>query len=86
MSALQRLNIDLKACIGCQACTNVCPAALIGFNDEGTNRVFKFAETCTEDCTRCVDVFGRSDNTISDKKSQQELQYNKIPTGPMRRL
>jgi len=80
MSALQRLNIDLKACIGCQACTNACPAALIGFNDEGTNRVFKFAETCTEDCTRCVDVCSEEAITLSPtKKASKNYSTTKFP-------
>ena len=69
MSAIRKLNIDLNACIGCQACTNVCPVALIGFNDDETDRIFKFAETCTEDCTLCADACSEKAITLSPWKN-----------------
>ena len=56
MSATRKLNVDPDRCIGCQACTNVCPADLIRFSEDDSHRVFTFAQTCSEDCTRCVDA------------------------------
>ena len=56
MSAIRKLNVDPGTCIGCQACINVCPADLISFSEDDIHRVFTFAETCSEDCTRCVDA------------------------------
>ena len=56
MSAIRKLNVDTDRCIGCQACTSVCPADLISFSEEDSDRIFAFAETCSEDCTRCADV------------------------------
>jgi ferredoxin len=65
MSALRKLVVDLNMCIGCQACTNICPAALIRFSDDGADRIFKFAETCSEDCTRCADACSETAITLS---------------------
>ena len=56
MTAIRKLNVDTDRCIGCQACTNVCPADLIRFSEDESDRVFTFAETCSEDCTRCADA------------------------------
>jgi hydrogenase-4 component H len=55
MSVVRKLEVDIDKCIGCQACTNVCPANLISFSDDKTDRTFQFAFTCAEDCTRCTD-------------------------------
>ena len=80
MSAVRRLDIDLDACIGCQACTNVRPEALISFNDEESNRVFKFAETCAEDCTHCADACSEKAITLSPaKKASKKSLTAKFP-------
>lgn len=80
MSAIRKLNINLNTCIGCQACPNVCPAALISFSDDKTDRIFKFAETCSEDCTRCVDACSETAITLSStKKASKKFFTAKFP-------
>ena len=56
MSVLKGLELDQDKCIGCQACTHVCPAGLIRFTDSQTERTIRFARICAEDCHRCADV------------------------------
>lgn len=56
MSAVRKLAVDTVKCIGCQACTNVCPEKLISFSDNEVERTLQFAVTCAEDCTRCADA------------------------------
>jgi hydrogenase-4 component H len=51
-----QLIVDLDKCIGCWACTHVCPADLITFADNGGQRTLRFARICSEDCTRCAEV------------------------------
>ena len=62
MRAVRRIAVDTKKCIGCQACTHICPANLIGFNDRDGERTLQFAITCEEDCARCADAC--SENAI----------------------
>ena len=64
MSAVQKLDIDIDKCIGCQACTNGCPAKLITFTDKEAERVLQFAMTCAEDCTKCVDACSEAAITL----------------------
>lgn len=68
MSAIRKLNVNPDSCIGCQACTSVCPAALINFSDNKTDRIFTFAETCSEDCSRCEDACSENAITLSPTK------------------
>jgi ferredoxin len=56
MSVLRELKLDQDKCIGCQACSHVCPAGLIRFSDNQTERTIQFAQTCAEDCHRCAEV------------------------------
>lgn len=51
-----QLVVDLDKCIGCWACTHVCPADLITFADQDGQRILRFIRLCREDCTRCADV------------------------------
>ena len=64
MGAVQKLDIDIDKCIGCQACTNVCPAKLISLTDNEAERVLQFAITCAEDCTRCADACSEAAITL----------------------
>lgn len=50
------LVLDRDKCIGCEACTNVCPAGLITLADEGPQRTLRLATECKEACTRCADA------------------------------
>lgn len=56
MSAVRKLKLNLDNCIGCQACTHVCPADLISFHDGFAERTLQYSKTCAEDCTRCADA------------------------------
>jgi len=56
MEAARKIEVDTNACIGCQACTHVCPANLISFRDDDQERAVHIPQTCTEDCTRCADA------------------------------
>ncbi len=56
MGAARKIEVDTHACIGCQACTHVCPANLISFRDDEQERAVNFPQMCAEDCTRCADA------------------------------
>ncbi|MGD2184852.1 MAG: 4Fe-4S binding protein [Desulfobacterales bacterium] len=80
MSAIRKLKVDPETCIGCQACTSVCPTALIGFSDDDNDRVFTFTETCSEDCTRCADACSEKAITLAPaKKASKKLFKAKFP-------
>ena len=50
----RRLRVDAPLCIGCRACTTVCPANLITLTDSDHHRMVRFAPVCAEDCDRCA--------------------------------
>jgi len=53
----KRLRVDEEKCLGCLACANVCPVALITLSEDGARRTLRFAPVCDEEeCTRCVDA------------------------------
>lgn len=80
MSAIRKLNVDTDRCIGCQACTSVCPADLISFSEDDSDRIFAFAETCSEACTRCVDVCSETAiKLIPAKKASKKFFTAKFP-------
>lgn len=56
MTVLRALNLDQSKCIGCQACTHICPSGLIRFSDDQTERTIRFPRICAEDCRRCADL------------------------------
>ena len=49
----RRLRIDAALCIGCRACTTVCPAGLITLTDSDHRRMVRFSAACAEDCDLC---------------------------------
>ena len=75
MKAVRTLEIDLNRCIGCQACTHVCPAKLISFRDHESRRTLQFAKTCTEDCNRCVEACSEAAIRLAptDQTSKEHL-------------
>jgi len=79
MSALQKLEIDGQRCIGCQACTHVCPAGLISFFDKDGRRTLQFAKTCSEECVRCADACSetaiRLEPTDRIRQEHQSIQF-----------
>lgn len=54
--SFQKLAVDFEKCIACQACTNTCPEGLITFEDVQSLRIIRWAEYCSENCTRCADA------------------------------
>ena len=52
----RNLLVDLERCIGCLACSNICPASLIQLEDALRRRSIRFPRICEEDCTRCVEA------------------------------
>lgn len=47
------LQVNVDKCIGCRACSAVCPAGLIILTDQTAQRTVRFAAVCVEDCTLC---------------------------------
>ena len=72
MSAIQKLDVDIDKCIGCQACTHVCPQKCISFGDNATDRTLQFAQTCAQDCTKCADAC--SENAITLLPMDQTIE------------
>jgi ferredoxin len=50
----RRLRVDATRCIGCRACTTVCPAGLITLTDSDHRRMVRYVALCAEDCDRCA--------------------------------
>lgn len=70
-----QLIVDLNKCLGCWACTHVCPAHLIAFADQGQQRTLRFARTCSEDCTRCAEVCPEEAITLALTEAAPEDEY-----------
>lgn len=51
---IRLLIVDEKKCIGCSACTSVCPEGIIHFSEEGGMRNIQFPGSCTLNCELCV--------------------------------
>jgi ferredoxin len=49
----RQLRVITERCIGCRACTTVCPAGLITLTDGDHRRTIRFTAVCAEDCDRC---------------------------------
>ena len=45
---------DEKKCIGCRACTSVCPEGIINFSEDGGMRNIQFPGSCTLNCELCA--------------------------------
>ena len=54
MKTIQQLVVSKDKCIGCRACTSMCPATMITLSDKNEVRTIKFPITCAEDCERCA--------------------------------
>ena len=76
MSAVRKLEVDTEKCIGCQACTNVCPAKLISFSDGEVERTLQFTLTCAEDCTKCEDACSEKALTLAQVDKAIEGTYS----------
>ena len=48
------LVLDAEKCIGCRACTTVCPEKLISFSEENDTRSISFPANCSKDCELCA--------------------------------
>ena len=83
MNAARKIEVDSESCIGCQACTHICPADLITFSDSDGERILKFAVTCAENCTRCADACSESairlEPTDSSIAEFFTVQFSLIP-------
>ena len=80
MGATRKIEVDTSACIGCQACTHVCPANLISFRDGDKERTLLFAQTCAEDCTRCSEACPEKAITlVTTKQTVDGLNTAKFP-------
>ena len=53
---VKRLIIELKKCIGCEACTNVCSPRLITMGDEGLKRTLRVPLICSEECLSLIHI------------------------------
>jgi len=72
MRAARKIEVDTNVCIGCQACTHICPVNLISFRDDEKERVLQFPQTCEEDCSRCADAC--SEKAIKLVKTDQAFE------------
>ena len=48
------IKVDLSLCLGCQACSNVCPSQNIVRTDTGESRTIHW-KRCKEECDLCVE-------------------------------
>lgn len=72
----RQLSVATEKCIGCWACTHVCPADLITFADENHRRKLRFARICREeDCTLCADVCPEKAITLTSAEEAREEAY-----------
>ena len=83
MGAVRKIEVDTTTCIGCQACTHMCPADLITFSDSDGQRTLKFAKTCAENCSRCADACSESairlEPTDASRQEYFTVQFPLMP-------
>lgn len=48
------IKVDLSLCLGCQACSNVCPSQNVVRTDTGDSRTIHW-KRCKEECDLCVE-------------------------------
>jgi Pyruvate/2-oxoacid:ferredoxin oxidoreductase delta subunit len=51
---IREIKIDQGRCIGCSACSRVCPAGLITLRDSLDREIW--LSPCSEDCQRCLEA------------------------------
>ena len=51
---IRLIIVEEKKCIGCRACTSVCPEGIINFSEEGGMRNIQFPGSCTLNCELCA--------------------------------
>lgn len=66
------IEVDGRACIGCTACSSVCPSGLIKIHDSDTREI-RFA-SCREDCRLCVDICPENAISICEEGHDQIVQ------------
>jgi ferredoxin len=76
MTTTQKVSIDHKKCVGCKACSKVCPINLFTFYDEDEIRTFTFGTLCSENCSLCEKVCtGKAIKLTSTAKKEKTKFY-----------
>ncbi|MBN1323104.1 MAG: 4Fe-4S dicluster domain-containing protein [Methanotrichaceae archaeon] len=71
------ISMDSSRCLGCFACSNVCPSVKIT-REDGEQRVIRFSR-CEEFCDLCVEFCPGEALSISPEGEDFQISFELIP-------
>lgn len=72
------IKVDISRCLGCSACSNVCPNKNITKEDDDGKRTIRFAQ-CREECDLCVEFCPGKALTLVPEAEETVVVLDLVP-------